>query len=131
MTIKGSCTCGKVSYRIDGGLRDAASCHCSMCRKATGSHSSSFALFEPGTFAWTSGESLLSHYNSSEAMGTYFCSVCGSPLAGTYQGEVGWVNLGCVDGDPELKVEKHLFMASKASWETCPQDVLQFEGLAD
>lgn len=102
-----------------------------MCRKASGSHSSSFALFEPGTFAWTSGESLLSHYNSSEAMGTYFCSVCGSPLAGTYQGEVGWVNLGCVDEDPGLKVEKHLFMGSKASWESCPQDVLQYEGLAE
>jgi hypothetical protein len=131
MTTKGSCLCGKVSYEIKGGLHDAASCHCSMCRKATGSQSSSFALFSPGSFSWISGEELLSHYQSSEDMGTYFCSVCGSPLAGSYKGGVSWVTLGCVDGDPEVKIEKHIFMGSKAPWETTPNDVVQYEAFPD
>ncbi|MCG7943965.1 MAG: GFA family protein, partial [Candidatus Thiodiazotropha taylori] len=116
---------------VDGELHDAASCHCSMCRKANGAQSSAFALIEPGKLSWLTGESLLTHYNSSEAMGSLFCSRCGSPLAGTYQGVIGWVSLGCVDGEPGVKVGKHIFMGSKASWETNPGDVLQFDEFAD
>ncbi|MEW8255899.1 MAG: GFA family protein [Candidatus Thiodiazotropha taylori] len=131
MAIRGSCACGEVIYEVDGELHDAASCHCSMCRKANGAQSSAFALIEPGKPSWLTGESLLTHYNSSEAMGSLFCSRCGSPLAGTYQGVIGWVTLGCVDGEPGLKVGKHIFMGSRASWETNPGDVLQFDEFAD
>ena len=127
MVTKGSCSCGCASYKIEGNLQDAASCHCSMCRKASGSSASSFAVFKSGGFSWLSGEEQLSHYKSSEDMGTYFCSVCGSPLAGTYRGQIGWVALGCVDGDPGLKVEKHIFMGSKAPWETGPNEALQYD----
>ncbi|MBV2119901.1 MAG: GFA family protein [Candidatus Thiodiazotropha sp. (ex Ctena orbiculata)] len=131
MAIRGSCACGEVIYEVDGELHDAASCHCSMCRKANGAQSSAFALIEPGKLSWLTGESLLTHYNSSEEMGSLFCSRCGSPLAGTYQGVIGWVTLGCVDGEPGLKVGKHIFMGSKAFWETNPADVLQFDEFAD
>ncbi|MCG7898355.1 MAG: GFA family protein [Candidatus Thiodiazotropha lotti] len=131
MAITGSCACGEVTYKIDGELHDAAACHCSMCRKASGSQSSAFALIEPGKLSWLSGEALLTHYQSSEAMGNFFCSRCGSPLAGTYQGVIGWVSLGSVDGEPGVKVEKHVFMGSKAAWETSPGDVLQFDEYAD
>jgi len=61
-------------------------------------------------------------------MGTYFCSKCGSHLAGTYKGDIGWVTLGCVDGKPDIKVEKHIFMCSKASWEMNPDTVRQYGG---
>ncbi|MCG8040343.1 MAG: GFA family protein [Candidatus Thiodiazotropha endolucinida] len=131
MAIRGSCACGEVTYEVDGELHDAASCHCSMCRKANGAQSSAFALIEPGKLSWLTGESRLTHYNSSEAMGSLFCSRCGSPLAGTYQGVIGWVSLGCVDGEPGVKVGKHIFMGSRASWESNPGDVLQFDEFAD
>ena len=131
MTIKGSCSCGKVTYRIDGKLHDATSCHCSMCRKASGSQSSAFALLEPDEFSWLSGEDILNFYKSSQDMGAYFCSVCGSTLAGTYKGEICWISLGCVDGDPDIRVEKHIFMGSKAPWETNPTDVYQYEEFAN
>lgn len=123
----GSCACGSIAYHIDGELHDAAACHCSMCRKASGSYASAYALFDPATFSWLRGEDQLTHYASSEDMGTYFCRVCGSSLAGTYQGQVGWVALGCVDGKVKLKVEKHIFMGSKAAWETNPHEVEQYD----
>jgi len=59
-------------------------------------------------------------------MGSFFCKSCGSPLAGDYKGEVGWVTLGSVDGDPDIIVEKHIFMGSKASWETNFEQVAQY-----
>ena len=131
MTIKGSCSCGRVRYEIDGRLRDATSCHCSMCRKASGSQSSAFALLDPNEFSWVSGEDELTYYEPSEDMGALFCSQCGSTLAGTYKGELCWVALGCVESDPEIRVEKHIFMGSKAAWETNPEDVRQYEGFPD
>ncbi|MES9833658.1 MAG: GFA family protein [Candidatus Thiodiazotropha sp. DIVDIV] len=131
MTIKGSCSCGRVAYKIDGKLHDGTSCHCSTCRKASGSQSSSYAIFEPGTFAWSAGEESLTIYKYSEEMGTVFCSVCGSPLAGTYQGEISWVTLGSVDGDPQIQIEKHIFMGSKAPWETRPSDVQQYDEFSE
>ena len=60
-------------------------------------------------------------------MGAYFCSKCGSTLCGTYKGDICWVTLGCVEGDPKIIVDKHIFMGSKASWETNPNDVTQYE----
>jgi len=97
-----------------------------MCRKSSGSSSTAFALFPPGKFSWVSGEENLTHYQSSEDMGNFFCKLCGSPLAGTYKGEVGWVTLGGVDSDSSLKVEKHIFMGSRASWETTPDQAQQY-----
>lgn len=131
MTIKGSCSCGSVSYEIAGKLNSAGSCHCSICRKASGSQSSAYAMFNPDEFSWSSDEGGLTYYQSSEDMGSYFCSKCGSTLGGSYKGDICWVTLGCVEGNPEIKVEKHIFMGSKASWETNPSDVLQYEEFAD
>ena len=127
MSIKGSCSCESISYKVNGKLKDAGACHCSICRKTSGSQSSAYALLEPKEFSWATGEKLLSYYESSNDMGTYFCSKCGSTLCGAYKGDICWVTLGCVEGDPEIKVEKHIFMGSKASWETIPSEVSQFE----
>ena len=131
MSINGQCACGRVTFRIEGKLRDAASCHCSMCRKMTGSQSSAYALLEPKTFAWLTGEDKLRFYESAKAMGTHFCQTCGSTLCGTYQGEIAWVSLGNIEGDPGVIVESHIFMGSKAPWETNPSDVKQFDEFAD
>ena len=35
--IRGSCLCGRVKYRINGALKRALNCHCSICHKAQGS----------------------------------------------------------------------------------------------
>lgn len=126
MTVKGSCSCGKVSYKISGKLQNASSCHCSMCRKVSGSQSSAIAQFPGSTLTWLGGKGFLTHYKSSDDMGTYFCSICGSPLAATYQGETLLVTLGSIDGDPGIKVESHIFMGSKAAWETTPEEVKIF-----
>lgn len=127
MTIHGACLCGVVSYRVDGQLRDARSCHCSLCRKAFATQASAYALVDPGEFTWLSGEDLLSTHESENGMGLRFCSLCGSTLCGTCNGTVHGVTLGCVDGDPGIELVTHIFVGSKASWDTIPAGVPQFE----
>ncbi|MDH5229661.1 MAG: GFA family protein [Gammaproteobacteria bacterium] len=127
MSIEGSCFCGAVTYTIEGKLKDARSCHCSMCRKAFSAQASAYALVDSGEFKWLTGETLLSNYESTNGAGLQFCSKCGSTLCGTYQGKVHGVTLGCVDGDPDVTLKRHIFVGSKASWEIIPDGVTQYD----
>ena len=127
MTINSSCFCGAVKYRIEDKLRDARYCHCSMCRKAFSAQASAYAELDADEFSWLSGEGLLSSYASTDGAGLQFCSQCGSTLCGTYEGRVPGVTLGCIDGDPEIELGRHIFVGSKASWETIPEGVPQFD----
>lgn len=37
------------------------------------------------------------------------------------------VTLGCVDGNPEIELGMHIFVGSKASWETISGGAPQYE----
>ncbi len=127
MVVTGECFCGGVTYKIDGRLGEGRSCHCSRCRKAFSSQASAYAEVSPGTFEWLSGNNLLSTYESGNGFGHQFCRLCGSTLCGVYRGDVHGVALGCVNGDPGVKIAMHIYVGSKASWEVLPEGVTQFD----
>lgn len=127
MAVTGECFCGKVTYQINGKLRDARSCHCSRCRKAFSAQASAYAEVAPGTFRWLTGEDLLTTYDSHDGFGLQFCSQCGSTLCGIYKGGIHGITLGCVNGDPQIEIGVHIFVGSKANWEVMPEGVIQFE----
>ena len=127
MTITGECFCGAATYKVSGKLRDARSCHCSRCRKAFGSQASAYALVNSTEFEWLSGEDLLTSYIGERGAGLMFCSRCGSTLCGVVDGDVHGVTLGCVNGDPEIEIGRHIFVGSKAAWEVIPEGVTTFE----
>ncbi|WP_279247179.1 GFA family protein [Candidatus Litorirhabdus singularis] len=115
-----------MQYRIDGTLRDARSCHCSRCRKAFSSQASAYALVDPADFSWLSGEELLTSYASEQGFGLQFCKLCGSTLCGIYNDEVHGVTLGCLNGDPDVELGRHIYVGSKASWEVIATGVPQY-----
>ncbi len=124
--ITGGCFCDGVRYRIEGSLCAARACHCSRCRKAFSGASSAYAELGPGSaFTWIRGHELLREYSSAKGWALAFCSVCGSTLCGLFEGHVHGVTLGCVDGDPGVRIERHIFVGSKAPWDhiggTAPQ----------
>lgn len=128
--ISGECFCGAVTYQYTGKLTDARSCHCSRCRKAFSAQASAYALVDFEKFSWVTGQSLLTTYRSQEDFGLQFCSQCGSTLCATYQEKLHGVTLGCVNGEPDVEIERHIFVGSKANWETMPDNVKQFNGAA-
>jgi len=125
--IIGECFCGGIKYQVDGKLRDGKSCHCSRCRKAFSSQASSSALVEPEDFKWLSGEDQLTSYVGDHGFGYQFCKVCGSTLCTVYNGKVFQLTLGCINGDPEIEIGKHIYVGSKAKWEVISENVTQFE----
>ncbi len=126
MAITGECFCGEVRYQISGTLFDARSCHCSRCRKAFGAQASAYAFVNPNEFKWLSGVKLLTTYVGKHGLGLQFCKVCGSTLCGIFAGQVHGVTLGCLNGDPEVELGMHIFVGSKAKWETLPEGVTQY-----
>ncbi len=127
MKLTGECFCGEIKYVITGEIYDARSCHCSRCRKAFSSQASAYALVTPSDFKWVSGEELLTSYDGKDGSGLQFCSKCGSTLCGTYKGKIHGITLGCLNEDPKIKLNRHIHVASKASWETIPTDVPHYE----
>ena len=125
--ITGECFCGDVRYEITGILRDARSCHCSRCRKAFSAQASAYALVNAAEFTWLSGEDLLTSYVGKHGFGLQFCSRCGSTLCGIFNGIIHGITLGCINGDPEIEIGQHIFVASKASWEVIPDGVTTYK----
>ena len=124
--IHGSCLCGGVRFEIDGKVSAIGQCHCSLCRKVSGSAANATLLTAQRSLRWTQGEELVQLYSRPTGWTTAFCRVCGSPLPLLHpNGKLFWVPAGLLDDDPGKRVEQHIYVGSKAAWDeiagTTPQ----------
>lgn len=80
--IHGGCLCGTVTFEIDPPFQRMVHCHCSRCRKGTGTGHATNLFAAPGQIRWRSGEDAISRYElpSAKRFGKWFCARCGSPL---------------------------------------------------
>jgi hypothetical protein len=126
--LHGGCLCGAVRYQVSGPLGVPEHCYCSMCRKAHGAAFSTNAVVAAANLHVTAGAELLSEYESSPNRRKCFCSTCGSQLfiKRTNNPEFTIVTLGTVDGEPNVRAERHVFVASKASWVSITDSLPQF-----
>jgi len=87
---------------------------------------SAYALVEHSDFQWLVGEQLLTSFIGDHDAGVQFCSRCGSTLCGVVNGKVHGITLGCLNEDPDIQLTRHIFVGSKAGWETISEGVPQF-----
>lgn len=127
--MHGSCLCGAVSFAIVDKSTDIYQCHCSICRKATGSSGISVFLCSGSSFRWLSGESNAQLHTTPSGYRSVFCRICGSrlpdsnPDRSTY-----WIPAGLVnDGLAEIKVGAHIYVGSKAAWDQIGDDGIQYD----
>jgi hypothetical protein len=52
---EGSCLCGRVRYEVTGDIGDFGYCHCTSCRKASGTAHAANAPVQRSDFVLTSG----------------------------------------------------------------------------
>ena len=119
--LNGSCLCGTVAFEVQPPFERMVHCHCSRCRKGTGTGHATNLYVQPGQLKWLSGESSISRYNlpSAKSFGKWFCSQCGGPLPRlTRSGKIVVVPAGSLDTTPPIKPSDHIFWESRASW-TC------------
>ncbi len=116
---RGECNCGAVQYEIDGDLFGIFVCHCSICRRATGSNGIAVVLVDKGQFRWVQGEQFIATWKKPNTeWQTWFCRTCGSPVPGENDPKKMFVPAGTLtEGGNELRVIHHIWVASKAVWD--------------
>jgi hypothetical protein len=125
---KGSCLCGNVRYELTSELGEFGYCHCTSCRKASGSAHAANAPIDRKDFSLISGANTLREFESSPGKFRAFCSHCGSPiyayLASTP--DVLRIRLGSLDTVFTKQPRAHTFVSDKASWEPIDDGLPQF-----
>ncbi len=128
----GSCLCGEVEYQISGNLGIFQYCHCSRCRKVTGSAHAANVFVKPEQFQWLKGESSVSTYDPADTkyFSTAFCKNCGSNLPWTSKGgKAVIVPAGTLNDHPGITPIQNIFFASKAPWYAAASDLPEYDEL--
>ena len=130
--MQGKCLCGGVSFSLSGELPNLYQCHCSLCRKVTGSSANAAFRIDRVQLSWNSGEELIQEYQSETGFKSHFCSRCGSPLPNlTAEDSAWWVPVGLLEGDQGLQVGAHVFVGSRACWDVVADSGQQFDEMPD
>lgn len=131
-TRSGSCLCGQVHYEISGHLDIFQYCHCSRCRKFTGSAFASNLLVKPDHFRWLAGRELVTQYSPPDTkhFATAFCRSCGSSLPWHAKtGKAVVIPAGSLDDEPPITPSQNIFCASSARWYTATSDLPAYDEL--
>ena len=126
----GGCLWGTVRFEIRGPIRHIVYCHCSQCRKAQGSAFAANGIVAAADFRIVQGEEALTGYESTPGQTKYFCQTCGSPILSRTVSRPAQirVRLGTIESDIQERPMAHIFVTSRANWETICGDLPQYEG---
>lgn len=110
MMFKGSCHCGAISFEVEGELKEAMACNCSMCQRK-------------GSLLWFVARDQLKLLSGQDAMATYtfnkhviqhrFCPTCGIHPFGEGTDPKGntmaAINVRCIEDldIDSVKVQRH------------------------
>lgn len=128
--IRGSCLCGTFRFAIRGPVQFLKNCHCSRCRKMSGSSFATYARAERQHLHITSGADDVIEFERAPGNTIAFCKYCGShvphPPSSSPLVEFG---AGLLDDDPGVGVAYHIFVGSRAPWVHLDDDLPKFEEL--
>ena len=124
-TTSGQCLCGAFRFTVSGPLENVRLCHCNLCRRANGSAFSANCRVPAERFAVVCDEGTLRHFESSPGARRYFCGTCGSPVFARVDGDPGHVRvrLGTLDREAAVEIVAHVWVGSKASWDSIADDL--------
>jgi hypothetical protein len=124
------CLCGDIRIEIGGKIGPVVYCHCSQCRKATGTAFATNADVRRKYWRIVAGEELVREFESSPGKFRAFCPRCGSPIYSRRAAtpDVVRVRLGLLEDDPERRPLAHGWVGSKAPWFAITDGLPQYDG---
>lgn len=127
--LSGSCLCGAVRYEVADEFAYALNCHCSDCRRATGSAFKPFAGIERGKVRITSGGEGILMLGDRDSDHDIRCMRCGSLMYSVVgSGSRVHVALGTLVDEPTIRPTAHIFVGDKAPWFQITDSLPQHEG---
>jgi hypothetical protein len=128
-TLSGGCLCGGVRYEVEDRFRYALNCHCSQCRRATGSAFKPFGGIERDRLRVVKGAEDLMIFGDESGHDAH-CRHCGSLLYSLVrEGQYVHITLGTLMDEPSIRPTAHIFVGSKAPWFTITDELPQYEEL--
>jgi hypothetical protein len=126
--LAGECFCGTVRYAVPDAFEYALNCHCSNCRRTTGSAFKPFAGIVRDRFSVTRGEDNLMIHGDATNHDAH-CRRCGSLLYSLVRGGAFvHVAMGTLVDSPSIRPTAHIFVGSKAPWFSITDDLPQYQG---
>jgi hypothetical protein len=130
-TIAGSCLCGAVRFEIHGAFDSFFLCHCSRCRKGSGSAHGANLFASGATIDWLAGQDRVATFR---LPGTRhersFCTTCGSAVPDIQmKGALLKVPAGSLDSPIAIRPTAHICCASRADWDKNLDQVVAISGL--
>ncbi|MFT5296753.1 MAG: hypothetical protein ACI9YH_002773 [Colwellia sp.] len=115
----GKCLCGAVNLRITGEISDIIHCHCSLCRKNSGTAYATNGFINTADFEIVSGDDCLTTFAFKPGRNRHFCTQCGSPVYSSNDQDPTRlrIRLGILESDISERPISHNFVTSKANWE--------------
>ena len=116
--LTGGCICGAVRFETNEQPLWISHCHCTNCRKMSGSPFSTGLMYKSDTVHWTGD---VTSYESSLGIFRVFCPICGGSLA-FREGcapEKDCVLLGAFDDPSQIRVDdnvNHIFAKYELDW---------------
>jgi hypothetical protein len=115
----GECSCGGIAFEIKGDLLEVFVCHCSICRRSSGSNGMAVVVIDNDQFRWLRGKDLVASWKKPDTdWQKWFCRICGAPLPGVNDETRMFVPAGLIsEGGESLRVKHHIWVDSKAVWD--------------
>ncbi|MDO6763072.1 GFA family protein [Agarivorans sp. 1_MG-2023] len=130
---QGSCLCGAIQVEISGGINSIIHCHCSLCRKNSGTAFATNGFVATKGFKVLKGVEGFGHYQTSPGKVRHFCKVCASPIYSSNQADPSRlrIRLGMLDSAIVERPISHNFVSSKANWEDLDADLIRNDAYED
>lgn len=119
-TITGGCLCGHIRFVYDGEPGPAGYCHCTDCRRVTGSAFNVSVPLELARLTLSVGtpKAYKRLADSGNELTRYFCPECGSPLytASPVHPDTVYVKAGAFDDPDVVKPAIVKWNRSRVAW---------------
>lgn len=110
MRLEGGCLCGRLRYRLER-VKSAYWCHCTMCRRASGSAALPWVSVAREDLVFIAGTPAV--FESSPGVTRRFCGACGSPIVFDMARESDVdVTIGTLDDPDRVQPTHHIWVGS-------------------
>ncbi len=125
--MRGRCLCGTYRFELVGAVAGVGQCHCSQCRKVTGSNGCSMVIVPKEQFRWTAEGAEPPRFSLPSGWSALRCETCGSPLPDSHDEKRVWVPAGLMEDDLGTDIKVHIFCGSRADWDRESEEALHHD----
>ncbi len=114
----GNCLCGDIEFSVDVQTDPFKiyQCHCSLCKKQSGSSANLATIIKAAHFNWIKSNTIKS-WQKETGFSSHFCTNCGSPVPNAFADKYYWIPVGLLEVDKSVAVEvvANFCLSSKSS----------------